>query len=814
MKFHPGYSKIVGQLVLLIGCFWFLQKFYPPFHPLPQTRFQMEKEDAVEKARQLVQGEIPADELDISVTFNIEKNYSKLSPEMQWLADSLGFQPFRHWDIALISSKQKKTSLTLSSNNEDNNSRAQDNWYKVTLSPEGKLLKLDFEQARLDRLKDSLKVQQPGGRGLENSAVNARLKACNFLHQLGEDTTILSLTSGEVKQDSTGNIYSFLFSQTTHNQKIQQQVKLTDSGTILYYEYLFPKIETTEEPDTSDIVTAGLFVFIFVTLLILLIIYMIQFSRRESISFKFALPAGYTMGIITLLQTLFSNWHSPIGELLLETFLPTIFLTVIMWLLYSICDAATRQQWDEKLAVSDQFLHGKFFTAAAGKSVLRGLSLGTYALAVQVGMLYVYRELFGGEVEAGDSLHYSFTIIFPVMVGALHITSKAMFNEFFFRLFAVTLLKKWFKQNRRVLLAGSILAVVFLTELEAANGLHQILLNLLPNFLFILFLVKYDIVTTLLGYFTYHLLSDAVIFSHTAESHFRELGTGSYFILIFLLISAGLAVIIRRREAETTIRYIPDYIRKMEEKDRLLRELEIARTVQQKFLPAYTPELPNFQIAAFCQPAWEVGGDYFDYFPLEGGRLGIAIGDVSNKGVSAAFYMTMVKGFLKALTIQPLEPARILSDTNALFYENVERGNFISMIYGILDSKSGDFLFARAGHNPLLYLFGKSAEGQWLSPRGIGLGLLPDQKFRSTITQEKIRLETGEILVLYTDGYPEAMNERSEQYGEENLQKFIKQHIHLPAAEIIQNLEKAIKKWEGNQAALDDRTMVVIKKLS
>jgi sigma-B regulation protein RsbU (phosphoserine phosphatase) len=176
--------------------------------------------------------------------------------------------------------------------------------------------------------------------------------------------------------------------------------------------------------------------------------------------------------------------------------------------------------------------------------------------------------------------------------------------------------------------------------------------------------------------------------------------------------------------------------------------------------------------------------------------------------------MTMVKGFLKALASESLEPARILSEANALFYENVERGNFISMVYGILDSQSGEFTFARAGHNPILYLLGKSAAGQWLSPQGVGIGLLPAKEFRAHITQEKIKMRTEETLILYTDGYPEAMNEKSEQFGEENLKDFIRQQLHLPATDIVFSLEKAIKKWEGNRTAMDDRTMVVIKKIS
>jgi sigma-B regulation protein RsbU (phosphoserine phosphatase) len=176
--------------------------------------------------------------------------------------------------------------------------------------------------------------------------------------------------------------------------------------------------------------------------------------------------------------------------------------------------------------------------------------------------------------------------------------------------------------------------------------------------------------------------------------------------------------------------------------------------------------------------------------------------------------MTMVKGFLKALALHHEKPVDILSETNTLFYENVERGHFISMIFGILDSKEGKFAFSRAGHNPLLLLVGESTAGQWLTPEGIAIGMAPSDKFRSSIGEQVLQIKLGDTLVLYTDGYPEAMNENSEEFGEENLEKIIIDHIDRPAQEIIQILEKVIKKWEGNQPAMDDRTIIVIKRIS
>lgn len=804
--------KILIQIILLVASLWFLITYYPPLHPLPQAPFEISQSEAIEEASEWVGLDIPQAERDITVSYVIENNYFQKQKKIQSLLAQLGFHPYQYWDIYFISKKKKRVDLTFSSGKNGNSEMPMEKGYQVRLSPEGRVLKLGFEKARLDYLKEN----QPKSDSVEiaqnKPSSPTRTAAYQFLHRMGEDTTQLAFVSEDIKQDSLTVIYTYTFTRADHKQNIPQQIKLTKSGILLSYEYQFDKTESTKETNTSDIIVAVIVVLFFLAVIVLMIYFMIKLSRQESISFKIALPLAYTIGLMYLLQSFLSDWHLPFIVFLFSTFLPALLLALVMWLLYSICDATTRQVWDEKLLVMDQFLRGRLFSAAAGKSIWRGLILGAYALALYIGSLYVYKNGIGKEIEVGETITYSFITIFPVLVILLQTAYKALFNEFFFRLFGVSVLKKWFKKNSWILLVGSLFAIFFPTELEGVNEFHRIMLRFLPNLLFLIFFLQYEIFTTIVGYVTFHTLSKAIIFSSTTEPSFGEWGIGLYLVLILLLLSAILMVFIRGREEEVTDRFIPDYIRKKEEKERLIRELEIARTVQQKFLPRSIPQLPHFQLAAFCQPAWEVGGDYFDFFHLDDKRLGIAIGDVSNKGVSAAFYMTMVKGFLKALTTQAREPIDILSTMNDLFYQEVERGNFISMIYGILDNRQGEFTFARAGHNPLLYFLAHSAKSQWLSPRGVGIGLLPHEKFRSTITEEKITLHSDDILILYTDGYSEAMNEKSEQFGEERLQDFIRQHIHLPPTEIIHQLEQAIKKWEGNRQALDDRTIVIIKK--
>ncbi|MDZ7695106.1 MAG: PP2C family serine/threonine-protein phosphatase [Balneolaceae bacterium] len=128
-------------------------------------------------------------------------------------------------------------------------------------------------------------------------------------------------------------------------------------------------------------------------------------------------------------------------------------------------------------------------------------------------------------------------------------------------------------------------------------------------------------------------------------------------------------------------------------------------------------------MAAICKPAYETGGDYYDFIQLDDHRIAVAIGDVSGKGIQAAFYMTFTKGILHTLCRETESPAEVLKKANRLFYENARRGTFISLIYGIVDLRKKTFRFARAGHNPILHYAAQSQTMDLLQPSGIGLGL-------------------------------------------------------------------------------------------
>ena len=194
------------------------------------------------------------------------------------------------------------------------------------------------------------------------------------------------------------------------------------------------------------------------------------------------------------------------------------------------------------------------------------------------------------------------------------------------------------------------------------------------------------------------------------------------------------------------------------------QELNRAREIQQALLPKTLPQLPGVQIAGAWQPARAVGGDYFDVIRLDERRLGICIGDVSGKGITAALLMANLQAAFRAFATPEATPATVCSKLNAFLCGNVAPGKFITFFYAVLDAEQRTLSYENAGHSPGLLL---RAGGQTEALRGGGavLGMLPEWKYADST----VRLEAGDRLLLFTDGVTEAANQQEEEFGEERL---------------------------------------------
>ena len=244
------------------------------------------------------------------------------------------------------------------------------------------------------------------------------------------------------------------------------------------------------------------------------------------------------------------------------------------------------------------------------------------------------------------------------------------------------------------------------------------------------------------------------------------------------------------------------------EKKRLEGQLEVARQVQLALLPPHDPEITGYDISAYNFPTEEVSGDYYDWVKIFDDQIAIVIADVSGKGVPAAILMAFLRASLRAASHIGYATHISMSKVNYLLWESIERNQFVTGFYGILDAAKGTLAYSNAGHNPPLLV---NAAG---TSRFIDKGEQPLGMFRETRYHEYyLEFEPGDVLVLYTDGATEASNPSGEEFGRERLAQAVKEMHDRPAREMIASLQLAVLEWTDNKGANDDVTFFIIKAL-
>jgi len=248
------------------------------------------------------------------------------------------------------------------------------------------------------------------------------------------------------------------------------------------------------------------------------------------------------------------------------------------------------------------------------------------------------------------------------------------------------------------------------------------------------------------------------------------------------------------------------------EKKRLEEELRIARQIQMSLLPRGPLDFAGLEVTALCVPAREVGGDYYDFFPLGPRRLGVLIADVSGKGTSAALYMAELKGLVLSLSQIYQSPRQMLIEVNRIISDNLDTRSFITMTYAVIDLEQGTMTFGRAGHTPLV--LSKNGVAESIVPNGLVVGLRivgAQEKFVELLEERRVDLCAGDVIALYTDGITEAMNARSDLFGDARLTRLIAEHGHLDAADLRERILREIEAFVGHADQHDDMTMILIK---
>ena len=262
---------------------------------------------------------------------------------------------------------------------------------------------------------------------------------------------------------------------------------------------------------------------------------------------------------------------------------------------------------------------------------------------------------------------------------------------------------------------------------------------------------------------------------------------------------------------ERTLRHMEEWREALSSRDKLValqNELDVASGIQQSILPTVFPSRDDYQIYASMEPARNVGGDFFDVVRLEGNRVGLAIADVSDKGVPAALFMMSSRTWMKGAAISSPEPGTVLGEVNALLHEDNETQMFVTVLYAVYDPETGEFTYTSGGHDaPLLVHPDGSSELLPLTG-GIALGIVSDLAYG----QNSVVLDHGETLVLYTDGVTEAMNGEGEQFGIERLRKVFSDRAPKDANEAAHKIFEAVNTFADGAAQSDDITCLTLRR--
>ncbi len=249
---------------------------------------------------------------------------------------------------------------------------------------------------------------------------------------------------------------------------------------------------------------------------------------------------------------------------------------------------------------------------------------------------------------------------------------------------------------------------------------------------------------------------------------------------------------------------------RLAEEEKKLQEIEkellVAKEIQARLLPKEAPKIDGFDIQGYTLPTKQVGGDYFDFIELPDKNLGVAIADVSGKGMPAALLMANFQATLRNQSLTKISPSEMVSNCNNLVCKSVEKGQFVTFFWGALNTSEKSFTFVNAGHNPP-FIFNKKGEISRLSEGGLILGMLENVPFE----QKKVKLNPGDLLLLFTDGITEAMNETQAQFEEERLIKAVEESRNFNSDQIIKKIAQEVLAFQGLQPQFDDLTLVVIK---
>jgi len=647
---------------------------------------------------------------------------------------------------------------------------------------------------------------------------NALINAKTFLRNSGIDTSILELTKNVTDRENQKTRYDFVFSSSHSQEKTPAVIRNYEmqilGSTITKFESKFTLSKEVSKASSfeeiSDVTIGIITVIVWVILLVIMIAVFIKRVKHDELEFKRAIGLGITVAVIMVTVIAIQSWPQWEGVVIGGLF-GGIFSGIGIVLLYPTAESFARDFWPEKLERSDLLFRGFVRFEEFGKSILQAIFLAGITLFCFGILIWMISTLNFGFIETTNETFQKFINQKYLASGFLTNIVHTSYVIVIFTAFSSTYLKSKFKTKTTLSFSLFVVAHLGGTYSFIIKPTYIAFLITIPiGIVWAYFLYRFELVTLTISFFLFISLVD-LLFLPMIENSLSSLPGITAIAILLLFFISGIFYSHSNKSVKDFENYVPEYVSRIAERERFLQELEIARSVQMKFLPQTMPDFPDLEIASICRPAMEIGGDYYDLIVGDNRTLSVVIGDVSGKGVSAAFYMTMAKGIIKTLAKEGLQPKFLLSQANELFYENAPRNVFISMIYGTFDMIERTLTFARAGHNPLIVRKKVSQKPDLLNPRGLAIGLDKGSKFSDIIEQQTIPLEAHDVLVFYTDGISESMDKKGNEFGEERLRDIINEFANLSAQELLEKIVAEVDKFSTRTTQHDDLTMVLVK---
>ncbi len=808
-------SNDMWLFVIAIILLFAYVSFYPQIFPDASLNLEMTEAQISQRVNQILD-ELGYDTERFVHRLTLRQNVEQL----RYLQKQFGFRkaneiikenaiPVYYWKVDLSDKFAKKNVFRLSYNSDQEGYEAVKNAITDTISLQlnldGRLLQL-LVQLGEKALLDTSTYEQAFG------------LATNFMKTIyGDQSSEYHLVSSRAESQVSRSEYQFAWEKPQPIYGETETIKLSIRGKRInqYRTTYSPPKDATVASIQSDLRNISEAIFA-IGLVILFIVLLVKKLRRDEIELKSNLVLSIFIAVAWIFQLVVElqfDQSRILVAMVLSLLFSTPFIFIGFLLVSSISESSARDAWDEKLLTFDAVRKRTILFPQFSLSILRGLALA-FIMAGILALLLKTVDLFRlGYMDFAKNQMTTKFLWLPLIYVVAEGLRLSGFYEMIFRLFFVSILRQKFNRYGTIVLLSAAIAV-FTYGGYSDLKLSPYAINLMINFILAAILaiafIRWDFMAVWIGAFCYYLLRELFPFVYQTNLYYFGSGIALWFIFGAMVVISLIGY--RRKVSYDAIqKYIPSYVIRREERERLQREFEIARRVQFSFLPRAKPRLAGIDLASICIPAMEVGGDYYDFLEVDDRSLGVVIGDVSGKGISAAFHMTLTKGFLKSQARIGLSPRQVIIHLNELFYENVERGTFISMIYGIFDMDAKTFTFARAGHNPLILQKGSNDKVELLCPKGLALGLTNGRLFENAIEEYQVSIQSQDTFVFYTDGFSEAMNDKKEEFGEERLLRLIEQNSFSSADQLIGFVKDHVMQFVGDAPQHDDMTMLVVR---